>query len=232
MKPDEPVKKPIFTRSHKDHKEKMLNCLRFFLRGFACAQRLRVESRVQGVALCEKKTFYDFVKPGSNIILIGMPGCGKSTVGVILAKHCRKGFIDTDLLIQAAAGRALQDVVDNEGYLALRKLEEEVLLGLEATDTVIATGGSAVHSRPAMERLKSTGIVVFLDADLPTLRSRVNDFGARGLAKRPDQSFEQLYAERRPLYQRYADVTVPCAGLTQEEVSARVGAPCAKRMPL
>ena len=128
-----------------------------------------------------------------NIILIGMPGSGKSTVGVILAKHCGKGFIDTDLLIQAAAGRTLQDVVDNEGYLALRKLEEEVFLGLRATDTVIATGGSAVYSRPAMEHLKSAGIVVFLDADLPTLRSRVNDFGSRGLAKRPDQSFEQLY---------------------------------------
>lgn len=167
------------------------------------------------------------MKPGSNIILIGMPGSGKSTVGVILAKHCGKGFIDTDLLIQAAAGRTLQDVVDNEGYLALRKLEEEVLLGLIATDTVIATGGSAVYSRPAMERLKSAGIIVFLDADLPTLRSRVKDFGARGLAKRPDQSFEQLYAERRSLYQRYADVTVVCAGLAHEEVSARVRAHCA-----
>jgi shikimate kinase len=160
----------------------------------------------------------------SNIVLIGMPGSGKSTVGVILAKQCCRAFLDTDVLIQARAGRALQEIVDREGYLALRKLEEEALLGICSAGTVIATGGSAVYSEPAMRHLASTGIVVFLDADLPTLRSRVNDFSSRGLAKRPDQSFEELYDERRPLYQRYAEVTVPCAGLTHEEVSARISA--------
>jgi shikimate kinase len=158
----------------------------------------------------------------SNIVLIGMPGSGKSTIGVILAKQCCRAFLDTDVLIQTAAGRTLQEIVDREGYRALRELEEEVLLRIDVKETVIATGGSAVYSKPAMGHLSSTGIVVFLDADLATLRSRIIDFGSRGLAKRPDQSFEQLYEERRPLYLGYADVTVPCAGLTHEEVSARI----------
>jgi shikimate kinase len=164
----------------------------------------------------------------SNIVLIGMPGSGKSTIGVILAKQCCRAFLDTDMLIQTRAGRTLKELVDREGYRALRKLEEEVLLRIDAMDTVIATGGSAVYSQPAMEHLASIGVVVFLDADLPTLRSRVKDFSLRGLAKRPEQSFEQLYEERRPLYRRYADVTIPCAGLTHEEVSARVIAHCAE----
>jgi len=94
---------------------------------------------------------------------------------------------------------------------------------------VIATGGSAVYSEQAMRHLKTDGIAVFLDADLPTLRSRVPDFGSRGLAKRPDQSFEELYSEREPLYRRYADVTIVCTGLTHEEVSTKIIAECAKK---
>ena len=151
-----------------------------------------------------------------------MPGSGKSTVGVILAKQCCKAFLDTDVLIQIRTGRTLQDIVDREGYLRLRELEEQVLLDLRTKDCVIATGGSAVYSDRAMTHLKADGMVVFLDADLPTLRSRVPDFGTRGLAKRPDQTFEELFEERRPLYQRYADETIVCAGLAHEAVAMRV----------
>ena len=151
-----------------------------------------------------------------------MPGAGKSTVGVILAKLTSRNFIDTDVLIQIAQGRLLQDIVDMEGYMALRRTEEDILLSLRCDHHVIATGGSAVYSPAAMEHLKSNGIVVFLDVDLSTLESRVRDFDTRGLAKRPDQSFSNLFKERIILYRKYADVTIDCVGLSQEEVCAQI----------
>ena len=132
----------------------------------------------------------------SNLVLIGMPGSGKSTVGVILAKKASRDFLDTDVLIQTSLGRTLQDIVDSDGYLALRKIEETVLLGLAVQNHVIATGGSAAYSDQAMIHLKSDGILIFLDVDLSTLRSRIRDFSTRGLAKRPDQSFAELFDER------------------------------------
>jgi shikimate kinase len=158
----------------------------------------------------------------SNIILIGMPGSGKSTVGVILAKLLSMGFIDTDVLIQTEQGRTLQDIVDKDGYLVLRRIEEEVLLNLDCRNHVIATGGSAVYSREAMVHLKSRGTAIFLNVDLATLKARVHDYDTRGLAKRPDQSVDDLFAERFALYRQYADITIDCAGLTHEEVCARV----------
>ena len=158
----------------------------------------------------------------SNIVLIGMPGSGKSTVGVILAKMTSYDFVDTDLLIQTLAGRSLQHIVDTESHLALRRIEEDVLLGLNCRNCVIATGGSAAYSHAAMMHLKSNGLMVFLDVDLSTLESRVIDFDTRGLAKRPDQSFADLFHERYPLYMKCADVTLTCLKLTQEEVCAKI----------
>jgi shikimate kinase len=151
-----------------------------------------------------------------------MPGAGKSTVGVILAKLTSRDFIDTDVLVQISQGRLLQDIVDTEGYMALRKIEKDVLLGLHCDHHVIATGGSAVYSPVAMEHLKSNGITVFLDVDLPTLKSRVCDFDTRGVAKRPDQSFSDLFKERIVLYRKYAEVTVDCGRPSQEEVCAQI----------
>ncbi len=156
----------------------------------------------------------------SNIILIGMPGAGKSTAGVILAKKTSRDFIDTDVLIQVSKGRSLQDIVDKDGYMDLRRIEEEVLLDLHCDNHVIATGGSAVYSGPAMQHLKSDGVVVFLDVELPVLKNRIKDYDKRGLAKHPDQSLEDLFEERLVLYKKYADVTIDCSGLTQEEVCA------------
>lgn len=158
----------------------------------------------------------------SNIVLIGMPGAGKSTVGVILARLTRRGFIDTDALIQTQQGRTLQDIVDRDGYLALRAIEEKTLLALECGNHVIATGGSAVYSQAAMMHLKQNGTAVFLNVDLNSLKLRVHDFETRGLAKRRDQSVEDLFAERYALYRKYADVIVQTAGLTQEELCARI----------
>ena len=154
----------------------------------------------------------------SNIVLIGMPGSGKSTVGIILAKLTSFNFVDTDVLIQISQGRTLQDIVDTEGYMALREIEERILLKLDCFDHVIATGGSAVYSHVAMTHLKSNGVVVFLNVELPILESRIHDFATRGLAKRPDQSIEDLFEERFVLYTKYADVTIECKDFTQEEV--------------
>ena len=153
----------------------------------------------------------------SNIVLIGMPGSGKSTVGVILAKMASLDFVDTDILIQRA-GKSLQEIIDADGYLVLRRIEEEVLLKLDCRDHVIATGGSAVYSPAAISHLKEDGVIVFLDVDIETLQSRIRNYETRGLAKRPDQTLEELFAERLALYREYADITISWAGLTQEEV--------------
>jgi shikimate kinase len=158
----------------------------------------------------------------SNIVLIGMPGSGKSTLGVILAKLTSRGFLDTDLLIQSHEQRSLQEIVDTDGYMELRRIEEQILLGIRCRDHVIATGGSAVYSEAAMERLAADGVIVFLDVDLATLQSRVRDFATRGLAKRPDQSFSDLFAERCALYKKYADITVKCSRLGHEEACREI----------
>jgi shikimate kinase len=158
----------------------------------------------------------------SNIILIGMPGSGKSTVGILLAKQTGRDFVDTDIHIQTAQSRSLQDIVDQDGYLVLRKIEEEILLKLDVRNKVIATGGSAVYSTPAMEHLKAHGVAVFLQVDLPTLKARVRDYETRGLAKRPDQSLDDLFVERCALYRKYADITIDCIGRTHEEVCVRI----------
>jgi shikimate kinase len=158
----------------------------------------------------------------SNIVLIGMPGSGKSTVGVILAKMTGRDFVDTDVLIQKEQGRSLQDIVDRDGYLKLREIEEKTILKLECRNHVIATGGSAVYSQAAMTRLKTDGIAVFLNADLQTLLTRVKDFETRGLAKRPDQGVADLFSERHALYRKYADVIIDCEGITHEEVCEKI----------
>lgn len=154
----------------------------------------------------------------SNIVLIGMPGAGKSTIGVILAKIASKDFVDTDLLIQAREQRPLQDIVNNDGYMELRRIEEEVLLDLNVENHVIATGGSAAYSEPAMLHLKQSGIIVFLHVEIKVLESRIHNFASRGLAKRKDQSFEELFEERSHLYRKYADIEITCGKSTQEDL--------------
>lgn len=154
----------------------------------------------------------------TNIILVGMPGSGKSTVGVILAKMLALGFLDTDILIQKMAGRTLQEIVDTEGHMALRAIEQQALLSIACRNHVIATGGSAPYSESAMHHLKKDGIAVFLHADLAALHRRVRNYETRGIAKRPEQSFQELFNERLTLYKKYADFTVESSQLTHDQV--------------
>ncbi len=154
----------------------------------------------------------------SNIVLIGMPGSGKSTVGVILAKMLAKRFLDTDILLQNIARRSLQDIVDKDGHMALREVEQNVLLNIRCRNHIIATGGSAAYSESAMMHLRKEGFIVFLHADLPALKKRIHNYETRGLAKRPDQSFQDLFEERLVLYEKFADITVRSSDLTQDQV--------------
>ncbi len=158
----------------------------------------------------------------SNIVLIGMPGSGKSTAGVILAKLTSRKFIDTDLLIQTTHGRPLQDIVNQSGFMAFRKIEEEILLNLNARNCVIATGGSAIYSRTAMLHLKKHGSIVFLDVDLAVLQARIHNFNTRGLAKKPEQTLADLFEERYDLYTAYADAVITCDDLRQEDVCEKI----------
>lgn len=152
-----------------------------------------------------------------SIVLIGMPGAGKSTIGILLAKELGLDFIDTDISIQVRWGKTLQQITDESGYMVLRDYEEQVLLSENIDHKVVATGGSAVYSDAGMARLKASATVIFLDVSLPALQQRVTNFDTRGIARRPEQSFEDLFAERSLLYQRYADIRIDCSNLGVNE---------------
>lgn len=151
-----------------------------------------------------------------------MPGAGKSTVGVLLAKKTARSFVDTDILIQKQCGCRLQEIIEAEGYLRLRAIEEQVIIDFSCSYCVVATGGSAVYSNAAMQHLKRDGVLVYLDVPFEEIERRVHDYGARGIARRPEQSFRDLFEERRPLYQRHADITVPAYGMGIEAVCGAI----------
>ena len=152
-----------------------------------------------------------------NIILIGMPGAGKSTIGVLLAKSMLMDFCDTDLIIQKKTKRVLCDIINEKGTEYFIGVEEEIILGEDFTNMVIATGGSAVYGTQAMEKLRENGICVYLEVSLPELIKRLGDITTRGIAMSKDMSLEELFARRSPLYEKYADITIRCTGLTPEE---------------
>ena len=153
-----------------------------------------------------------------NIILIGMPGAGKSTTGVLLAKALSHEFVDIDLLIQAADGRRLQEMIDSGGLDDFLALEERHVLALNVQGAVIATGGSVVYSEKAMRHLKQRGTVVYLQLPLSHLEARITDMDSRGVVIAPWQNLADLYHERLPLYEHFADITIDCAGLSHGHV--------------
>ncbi|WP_303722407.1 shikimate kinase [Malonomonas rubra] len=158
----------------------------------------------------------------TNLILIGMPGAGKSTVGVILAKRLGYNFIDTDLLIQAQEQCRLQEIIDQRGVEVFRQIEEQVLLNLKATRTVIATGGSVIYSQQGVEKIGRAGRLVYLQVSLDELQRRIADMGQRGLVMNKGQNFADLYRERTPLYEKFAELTVDCSELNAEQVAAEI----------
>ena len=144
----------------------------------------------------------------TNIVLIGMPSCGKSVTGVVLAKILNKKFVDGDLLIQERAGKGLQAIINEDGIDAFKKLEEEVLGSIDVTNAVIATGGSAVYYDSAMQHLKKDGIIVYIDVPIEDIKKRLRNIKTRGVAMGKGQTLDDLYALRKPLYEKYAEVTV------------------------
>jgi shikimate kinase len=152
-----------------------------------------------------------------NIVLIGMPGCGKSTVGVLLAKTMLTRFVDTDLVIQNTYHQALCDMIRKNGLADFKQKENKALCELDCDNCVIATGGSAVYCEQGMVQLKKNGKVVYLKVPLAEIERRVQDIHTRGIAMEDGCTLAQLYAERKPLYEKYADVTVDCTNLTAEQ---------------
>lgn len=158
----------------------------------------------------------------STINLIGMPGAGKSTVGVLLAKQSGHRFVDTDIDIQARTGTTLQDILEQQGFQALRDVEEAVLLSVDIDNAIVSTGGSVVYSDASMQRLRRAGPIIYLNVPLAILQERVDNAPPRGIASDTAQTFADVFAERTPLYQRYADITLNTHGLTPDAIAEKI----------
>lgn len=157
----------------------------------------------------------------NNVVLIGMPGAGKSTMGVILAKVSGREFIDADLVIQAKEKRLLREIIEQEGVDGFLAIEERVNASIDASNAVIATGGSVIYGETAMNHLREIGTVVYLRLSYETIASRLNNIKGRGVALREGQTLKDLYDERSILYEKYAHVVVDEEGLGIEETVER-----------
>lgn len=157
-----------------------------------------------------------------NIIFIGMPASGKSTIGVVVAKRLGFEFVDTDLLIQKQEKRLLSEIIDEEGIAGFLAIEDQVNSDVKAEHTVIAPGGSVVYCQKAMEHYKQIGMVVYLQASFETIDNRIKSAEERGVVLRDGQTFRELYEERKVLFEKYADITISEEGLTLEETIGKV----------
>ena len=157
-----------------------------------------------------------------NIILIGMPASGKSTVGVILAKIIGYQFMDSDLVIQEQEGRKLHEIITEDGIDGFLTLEEQINAKIEAEHTVIATGGSVIYGKLAMEHFKKMGKIVYLQVEYEELMNRLHNIRQRGVVVRPGQTMEDLYQERSALYSQYADIVIQEKNDSPEQVIAKI----------
>ena len=147
-----------------------------------------------------------------NITLIGMPASGKSCMARYLSKKMKMKTIDGDRLIEAVTGRELQDIIDTDGLDEFKRIEEEVLLSIEEDGLIISPGGSAIYYPSVMEHFKKKGIIIYLYASVEVIIDRLGDFSRRGVALKPGQTIYDLYDERTPLLEKYADIVVNCDG--------------------
>jgi len=152
-----------------------------------------------------------------NIIMIGMPGCGKSTIGVVLAKVLGMGFMDSDLVIQSREGKLLHDIIKEQGMEKFLEIEDKINSEIVCDRVVISTGGSVVYGKNAMEHLKKIGMVVYIKLPYEDIKGRLGNLENRGVAIKDGYSLKDLYDERTPLYEQYADITAETHGLTIEQ---------------
>lgn len=157
-----------------------------------------------------------------NIILIGMPGAGKSTVGVVLAKRLGYRFVDSDLVIQEKTGMLLHQIIEEKGTEGFIKIENDINAALNAQQSVIATGGSVIYGKEAMQHFKNTGRVVYLKLSYASIAQRLGDLNERGVALKKGQSLGDLYAERIPCYEHYADITIDCEDKMIKDIAAQI----------
>lgn len=157
-----------------------------------------------------------------NVVLIGMPGAGKSTVGVVLAKKLGYRFMDSDLVIQDETGKMLHEIIAEQGTDGFLKVEEQINASLDCHRTVIATGGSVIYGPKAMEHLREIGSVVYLRLSLDAIAERLGDLNERGVALKDGQTLQDLYNERVPLYEQYADITMDCEQKMIREIVAEL----------
>ena len=158
----------------------------------------------------------------NNIILIGMPGSGKSSLGVVLAKKIGFGFIDSDLVIQGREGMTLERIIEKHGDAGFIQIENEVNCSINPHHTVIATGGSAVYGKEAMEHLRQIGTVIYLKLDYADISRRLSDIKGRGVVLKDGQTLKDLYDERVVLYEKYADITIAEDGLNVEQTIEKI----------
>jgi len=163
----------------------------------------------------------------TNITLIGMPASGKSSVGVVLAKRLGKKFVDTDIVIQEKYGKLLKELIEEHGDEGFREIEDEVNAGLDLDNSIISPGGSVVYGEKAMQHLKEISVIIYLELSYTAIKSRLGDLRERGITLKEGQSLKDLYLERVPLYEKYADITVnemkKSLAKTIDEICERLG---------